>query len=48
MSYFTNVGHSYTHANPGNARFCEMCDRPTYFYEKGWLKPWQEIGDLYG
>jgi len=32
-------------ANTGNARFCEMCGKPTYYYEKGLLQPWQEACD---
>lgn len=26
------------HINPGNARYCEICGKPTYFYKKGILK----------
>ena len=26
------------HNNPGNARFCETCGKPTLFYELGFLK----------
>jgi ribosomal protein L37E len=26
-----------TYANPGYARYCEMCERPTYYYVQGFL-----------
>jgi len=32
--------------NPGNARFCEMCGSPTYFFSMGFLKPWEEARSL--
>lgn len=25
-----------------NARFCETCGEPTYFFKQGFLKPWEE------
>jgi hypothetical protein len=28
--------------NAGNARYCEMCGCKTYFFAKGFLKPWHE------
>lgn len=35
-----------THNNPGNARYCETCGKPTYFYEQKLLSPWTEyIGE---
>lgn len=30
------------HANPSNARFCEICGKETLFYRKGILKSYQE------
>jgi len=41
-------GNACANSNPGNARFCEICGKPTYFYVKGWLDPWQEVDDLFG
>lgn len=35
------VDHEY-HNNPGNARYCETCGEPTYFFKQGFLKPWEE------
>lgn len=40
ISYLRDGSCSF--ANPGNARFCEMCGRPSYYYEKGYIGPWQE------
>ncbi|QGG47319.1 hypothetical protein [Heliorestis convoluta] len=31
------------HSNPGDARFCEICGKPTYFSNSVFLKPWQEV-----
>lgn len=30
------------HNNPGNARFCEICGKPTLFFKQGFLKKWEE------
>ncbi|MCR4437317.1 MAG: hypothetical protein QHH10_14380 [Peptococcaceae bacterium] len=30
------------HYNPGNARYCETCGKPTYFLTKGLLEPWDK------
>lgn len=30
------------HENPGNARFCEFCGKPTYFATENFLTNWQE------
>jgi ribosomal protein L37E len=45
-SFFDGNVDECSYANPGNCRFCEMCGRPTYFFEKGLLKPWQEADDF--
>ncbi|MCB2291434.1 ImmA/IrrE family metallo-endopeptidase [Clostridium sp. CS001] len=39
-SYFKNIDDCPS--NPSNNRFCEICGNPTYFFEKGFLDPWQE------
>lgn len=39
---FGNVVDHTHHNNPGNARFCETCGQPTYFFNEGFLKPWEE------
>ncbi|GLB58978.1 hypothetical protein [Cytobacillus sp. NCCP-133] len=31
------------HQNPGDARFCESCGRPTTFNKTGILKPWDVV-----
>jgi Zn-dependent peptidase ImmA (M78 family) len=33
------------YANNSNHRFCEMCGRPTYFYNRGLLIPWESALD---
>ena len=30
------------YANPGNARYCEICGHSTVYYQKGFIKPWLE------
>ena len=40
-NYFKNIDDC-TNSNPGNSRFCEMCGKPTYFFEEGFLEPWEE------
>lgn len=42
-SYFENKDDCPP--NHGNSRFCEMCGKPTYFFEKYLLDPWQEEVD---
>jgi Zn-dependent peptidase ImmA (M78 family) len=44
-SYFENGRGDCSNANSGNARFCESCGRPTYYYQKGLLRQWQEALD---
>ena len=44
-SHFDSYNSECSFANTGNARFCEMCGKPTYYYEKGLLQPWQEACD---
>ena len=36
------IGLTY-HKNPGNARFCEFCGRPTYFFSEKVLRPFSEV-----
>jgi hypothetical protein len=31
------------HLNPGNARFCEHCGKPTYFNSEDFLEPWEKV-----
>ena len=31
------------HDNPGNARFCETCGKPTYFFTNGFLDAWEKV-----
>lgn len=31
------------HDNPGNARFCETCGKPTLFFKEGFLKDWEQV-----
>ncbi len=31
-----------SYANHGNARYCEMCGKPTYYFEKGHIRAWQD------
>lgn len=47
-SYFSDHPDECSYANPGNARFCEICGRHTYFYQKGLLVPWREADDFFG
>jgi len=28
---------------PGNARYCETCGKPTYFYQEKCLTDWTEV-----
>lgn len=44
-SFFEESSDECSYTNPGNARYCEICGRPTYFYRKGLLHPWQEAFD---
>jgi ribosomal protein S27E len=42
---YDEYGHEINrpiHNNPGNARYCETCGEPTYFFNEGFLKPWEE------
>ena len=44
-SYFEGIRDECSCVNSGNARFCEMCGRPTYYYQKGFLQQWREALD---
>lgn len=39
---FNNI-YKGQHNNPGNARFCEICGKPTLFFQQGFLKDWEEV-----
>ncbi|WIF95096.1 hypothetical protein [Caminicella sporogenes] len=34
---------SWEHKNPGNARFCEICGKPTYFGMEKLLLDWEDV-----
>ena len=34
------IGKMYSHANAGNARYCEICGEKTQFFVDGLLKAW--------
>lgn len=38
-----NFDHKEVHNNPGNARFCETCGKPTSFFKLKYLKPFTEF-----
>jgi hypothetical protein len=38
-----NVIDYIYHNNPGDARFCETCGTPTYFFKTNLLKPWEDV-----
>lgn len=35
------------HRNPGNARFCEKCGKPTSFLKEKFLLPFNEVNERY-
>ncbi|WP_461206106.1 ImmA/IrrE family metallo-endopeptidase [Clostridium sp. DL1XJH146] len=39
---YGNVYNTIYHNNPGDARFCETCGKPTYFFKVGFLKTWED------
>lgn len=39
---FGNVT-SFYHRNPGNARYCEQCGKPTMLYKETLLKPYKDV-----
>ena len=41
--YNGNFDHRKVHNNPGNARFCETCGKPTSFFTLKYLKPFNEF-----
>ncbi|MBO5571073.1 MAG: hypothetical protein J6A79_19425 [Clostridia bacterium] len=41
--YNGDFNHHEDHKNPGNARFCEICGKPTFFFSEKFLKPFTEI-----
>ena len=41
-SYLDEDRDECSYANSGNSRFCEICGRPTYYYQKKLLRPWRE------
>jgi hypothetical protein len=44
-SYFDECQEDCSFANSANSRFCEMCGKPTYYYEKNLLRAWHEAGN---
>lgn len=46
FDYNGNYSHHEDHKNLGNARFCEVCGKPTFFYRRKLLKPFTEIKEL--
>ena len=40
---YGNFDHHEEHNNPGNARYCELCGKPTAFFKNGFLKPFKEV-----
>jgi len=45
-SYFSDKANDCSFANPGNARFCEMCGKPTYYLDQRVLSEWYVKGSL--
>lgn len=43
FDYNRNQIDTIYHQNPGDARFCEFCGRPTTFNKAGILKPWDIV-----
>ena len=43
FDYSGNFDHREIHNNPGNARFCETCGKPTSFFKLKYLKPFNEF-----
>jgi hypothetical protein len=41
--FLNNSAHECSYANPGYARYCEMCGRPTYYYKRLYLADWQTV-----
>lgn len=43
--YMNDYGHEEVvqHRNPGDARFCETCGKPTEFYKEQILQPWEVV-----
>ena len=41
--FFSKAGNGCTYANPGYARFCEMCGKPTCYNEMNCLRDWRDI-----
>lgn len=41
IQHFNDYGEC-NHINPGNARFCEMCGKPTYFGTENYLSSWKD------
>lgn len=41
--YNGDFNHHEDHRNLGNARFCEICGKPTFFLTHKFLKPFSEV-----
>ena len=44
---YGNYEETIKHKNPGNARFCETCGKPTVFLQERVLLPYDEIQEEY-
>lgn len=42
-NYNDNSEETIYHKNDGDARFCEVCGKPTALFKNGFLKPWDEV-----
>lgn len=40
---YGNFDHHEQHRNAGNARFCEVCGKPTLFFKEGFLCPFENV-----
>ena len=47
FDYNGNFDYHDAHKNYGNARFCEKCGRPTYFFQQKFLLPYDEVREEY-
>ncbi|HHV13961.1 MAG TPA: hypothetical protein GXX75_27215 [Clostridiales bacterium] len=45
--YNGKFDHHEEHKNSGNARFCEKCGRPTYFFKEAFLLPYDDVREEY-
>lgn len=45
--YNGNYENTQYHKNPGNARFCEKCGKPTQFFKEKFLRQFNEVNKQY-